>query len=124
MGQIHYFDRNRPARQCRTRSRLSLRVAGIIVCGMADNEQKQWFFYLARCSDGSLYSGIAVDPTRRMEVHNSGKGARYTRSRLPVEMVYSEPLPDQSSALKREAQVRKWSRQKKEALIAGQKAEA
>lgn len=86
---------------------------------MAEPEQKQWFFYLARCSDDSLYSGIAVDPVKRMEVHNAGKGARYTRSRLPVSMVYSEPLPDQSSALKREAAVRKWSRQKKEALIAG-----
>jgi predicted GIY-YIG superfamily endonuclease len=86
---------------------------------MAEPTQKQWFFYLARCSDGSLYSGIAVDPVKRMEVHNAGKGARYTRSRLPVEMVYSEPLPDQSSALKREAVVRKWSRKKKESLIAG-----
>ena len=53
-----------------------------------------------------------------MDVHNAGKGARYTRSRLPVVIVYSEPLPYQSSALKREATVRKWSRQKKEALIA------
>jgi putative endonuclease len=51
-----------------------------------------------------------------MEVHNAGKGARYTRSRLPVEMVYSETLPDQSSALKREAEVRKWSHRKKEEL--------
>ena len=85
---------------------------------MAEPEQKQWFFYLARCADGSLYSGIAVDPVKRMDVHNAGKGARYTRSRLPVVMVYYEPLPDQSSALKREATVRKWSRQKKEALIA------
>lgn len=86
---------------------------------MADSEQKQWFFYLARCSDGSLYSGIAVDPEKRMQIHNAGKGARYTRSRLPVTMVYSEPLPDQSSALKREAIVRKWSRKKKEELVAG-----
>lgn len=86
---------------------------------MAEPDQKQWFFYLARCSDDSLYSGIAVDPVKRMEIHNAGKGARYTRSRLPVSMVYSEPLPDQSSALKREAAVRKWSRKKKEALIAG-----
>jgi len=90
-----------------------------IVCGMAEPAQKQWFFYLARCSDGSSYSGIAVDPVKRMEVHNAGKGARDTRSRLPVAMVYSEPLPDQSSALKREAAVRKWSRKKKGALIAG-----
>lgn len=54
-----------------------------------------------------------------MEVHNEGKGARYTRSRRPVVMVYSERLPDQSSALKREAEVRKWTRTRKEALIAG-----
>jgi putative endonuclease len=64
-----------------------------------------------------LYSGIAVDPIKRMEVHNAGKGSRYTRSRLPVTMVYSETLPDQSSALKREAEVRKWSRKKKEELV-------
>ena len=86
---------------------------------MSQSDQKTWFFYLARCSDGSLYSGIAVDPVKRMEVHNAGKGARYTRSRLPVEMVYSELLPDQSSALKRESEVRKWPRKKKEALITG-----
>lgn len=83
---------------------------------MSETEQKQWHFYLARCSDGSLYSGIAVDPVKRMEVHNAGNGAKYTRSRLPVEMVYSETLPDQSSALKREAEVRKWSHRKKEEL--------
>ena len=91
----------------------------IIVRSMADPSQKQWFFYLARCADGSLYSGIAVDPVKRMEVHNAGKGARYTRSRLPVVMVYSEPQPDQSSALRREAVVRKWARKKKESLITG-----
>lgn len=85
---------------------------------MSETAQKQWHFYLARCSDGSLYAGIAVDPVKRMEVHNAGKGARYTRSRMPIVMVYSETLPDQSSALKREAEVRKWSRKKKEELIA------
>ncbi len=102
-------------------SRLSLPLPDetIIVPDMTKSERKQWFFYLARCADGTLYSGIAVDPVKRMEVHNAGKGARYTRSRLPIVMVYSEPLPDQSSALKREAAVRKWSRQKKEALITG-----
>lgn len=84
---------------------------------MSGTEQKQWHFYLARCSDGSLYAGIAVNPVKRMEVHNAGKGARYTRSRLPVSMVYSETLPDQSSALKREAEVRKLSRKQKEELI-------
>jgi predicted GIY-YIG superfamily endonuclease len=96
-----------------------IRPRNIIVRRMTDSEQKQWFFYLARCSDGSLYSGITVDPEKRMQMHNAGKGARYTRSRLPVTMVYSEPQPDQSSALKREAVVRKWSRKKKEELVAG-----
>ena len=62
--------------------------------------------------------GIAVDPVKNMNVHNSGKDERNARSRLPVTMVYSEPQPDQPSALKREAEVSKWSRQKKEALIA------
>ena len=95
----------------------------MIVSRMADTQQKRWNFYLARCSDGSLCSGIAVDPAKRMEVHNAGKGARYTRSRLPVTMVYmvySEEQPDQSAALKREATVRKWSRDRKEQLISGQ----
>jgi predicted GIY-YIG superfamily endonuclease len=96
-----------------------IRPRNIIVRRMTDSEQKQWFFYLARCSDGSLYSGITVDPEKRMQMHNAGKGARYTRSRLPVTMVYSEPQPDQSSALKREAVVRTWSRKKKEELVAG-----
>ncbi|MDA0284526.1 MAG: GIY-YIG nuclease family protein [Planctomycetota bacterium] len=86
---------------------------------MADTRQKQRNFYLPRCSDGSLYSGIAVDPAKRMEVHNAGKGARYTRNGLPVTMVYSEEQPDQSAAFKREATVRKWIRDRKEQLISG-----
>jgi predicted GIY-YIG superfamily endonuclease len=78
---------------------------------------KSWHFYLARCSDDSLYAGICVDLDARFEKHNSGKGAKYTRSRLPVEMVYSESHPDQSSALKREAEVKKWSRSRKQRLL-------
>lgn len=108
-----------PGKKCRLDLLLLAAGGNIIVRSMAEPEQKQWYFYLARCADGSLYSGIAVDPVKRMEVHNAGKGARYTRSRLPVAMVYSEPHPDQSSALKREAVVRKWARKKKELLIAG-----
>jgi putative endonuclease len=115
--QIDHFDRKRPTQQRRTGIPLPLAAGNIIVLAMSETEQKLWYFYLARCCDGSLYSGIAVDPVKRMEVHNSGKGARYTRSRLPVLMVYSEPQPDQSSALKREAEVRKWSRKKKEELV-------
>lgn len=84
-----------------------------------DESANQWWFYLVRCSDNSLYSGIAVDTDRRVDVHNSGKGARYTRSRRPVTLVYREPHPDRSTALKREAEVKKWTRSKKEHLARG-----
>ena len=73
---------------------------------------------MVRCADGSLYTGIARDPHARVDVHNSGKGAKYTRSRLPVSLVYTEPGDSLSAALKRERQVKPWSRAKKEALIA------
>jgi pyrroline-5-carboxylate reductase len=73
--------------------------------------------YILRCGDGSLYTGFAVDPERRLAVHQSGRGAKYTRSRLPVELVYREELPDKSAALKREAAIKKLSRQQKLQLI-------
>lgn len=82
-------------------------------------EDKPWFFYLARCADGSLYAGVCVDPDQRLAAHNRGRGARYTRSRLPVTFAYQEQLENRSAALRREAQVRKWPRQRKEQLIAG-----
>lgn len=78
---------------------------------------KPWHFYLARCSDNSLYAGICVDLDARFATHNSGKGAKYTRSRLPVELVYSEQLESQSAALKREAEVKRWPRSRKETLL-------
>jgi putative endonuclease len=66
-----------------------------------------------------LYTGYARDPGARVEVHNSGKGAKYTRSRLPVSLVYVEQCESLSAALKRERQLKPWSRAKKEALVAG-----
>ncbi|PYR73199.1 MAG: hypothetical protein DMF87_26375, partial [Acidobacteria bacterium] len=69
--------------------------------------------------DGTLYTGLARDPHERMKVHNSGKGAKYMRSRLPVSLVYVEPCESLSAALRRERQLKPWSRAKKEALIAG-----
>ena len=66
-----------------------------------------WFVYMVRCADGSLYTGIAKDVARRCQQHNDGTASRYTRSRLPVELIYHEAHPGQSSALKREAA---WSR--------------
>ena len=76
-----------------------------------------WFVYMLRCRDGSLYTGYTDNVERRLSVHQSGKGAKYTRSRLPVELAYQEELPDKSAALKREAEIKKLSRQEKELLI-------
>lgn len=77
-----------------------------------------WVVYLLKCSDNSLYCGITNDIDNRLTVHNSGKGAKYTKVRLPVELVYKEKADDRSSASKREYQIKKLSRAKKLLLIA------
>jgi len=76
-----------------------------------------YFVYVVRCADGTLYTGCARDPEERVRVHNAGKGAKYTRSRLPVALAYVEECESLSAALKRERQLKLWSRAKKEALI-------
>lgn len=73
-------------------------------------ETSTWYVYLVRCQDGSLYAGITTDLVSRLRTHNTGKGAAYTRSRLPVELVYWEPAEDRSTALRREAQIKRMSR--------------
>jgi predicted GIY-YIG superfamily endonuclease len=75
-----------------------------------------WTVYLARCADGSYYTGITTDPVRRVAQHNAGSGAAYTRSRLPVTLVYTEPAPNRSAALRREHAIRHLSRREKERL--------
>lgn len=75
------------------------------------------YFYLARCCDDTLYSGYTTNLAEREAAHNTGKGARYTRSRTPVKIVYSEKYDTKSEALKREAEIKKWSRQEKEGLL-------
>lgn len=77
-----------------------------------------WYLYMLRCKDGSLYTGIAVDVAARLEMHRSGKGAKYTRGRGPLELVYTEVCGSHSDALKREIAVKKLTRQEKEDLIA------
>jgi len=77
----------------------------------------RFFVYLLECSDGSYYCGIALDLEKRLKTHNSGKGAKYTRSRLPVRLVFSETLESKSIALKREAEIKRLSRKQKIALI-------
>ena len=76
----------------------------------------QWFVYMVRCADGSLYTGIAKDVARRCQQHNNGTASRYTRSRLPVVLVYQEAQPDQSTALKREAAIKAMDRREKLAM--------
>ena len=75
--------------------------------------------YIVRCADGTLYTGYAVDPRKREKAHNIGRGARYTSGRRPVSLVYSEAFESRSEALRRECQIKRWTRAEKEALIAG-----
>ncbi len=83
----------------------------------ADSSDNTWFVYILRCDDGSLYTGITNDLSRRCEQHNAGTASRYTRSRLPVVLVYQEAQGSQSVALKRELEIKALSRLEKEALI-------
>jgi putative endonuclease len=76
-----------------------------------------WKVYMIRCSDGSLYTGITTDIKRRLKEHNSNEGARYTRGRTPIRLVYLEECSGQSHASKREIEIKKMSRNKKWVLI-------
>jgi len=79
-----------------------------------------YFVYILECNDKSLYTGITKDINKRLEEHNnSPKGAKYTKARRPVKLVYSEPAEDRSSASKREYAIKKLTREKKIALIQG-----
>ena len=77
-----------------------------------------WTVYLLRCGDGTLYTGITDDLPRRLAAHRSGKGAKYTRGRGPLEVAYWEAQPDRSAASKREWAIKQLSRAEKEALAA------
>lgn len=79
--------------------------------------EKVWTVYILRCGDGSLYTGIAVDVQHRLQMHRSGKGAKYTRGRGPLELVYQEVCEDHSHALRREFAIKALSREEKMALI-------
>jgi putative endonuclease len=79
-----------------------------------------WTVYLARCRDGTFYTGVTTDPVRRLAEHNAGCGAAYTRSRLPVTLAYWELVDDRSGALRREHAIRQLTRREKEALAARQ----
>ena len=76
-----------------------------------------FYCYILACADGTYYSGWSTDPERRCRQHNAGRGARYTRSRRPVRLVYVEELPDRASAMRREIRIKRLPRRGKEKLI-------
>ncbi len=75
------------------------------------------YVYIVRCADGTLYTGYARDPVRRTAAHNRGRGAKYTAGRRPVTLEYSEPFGSLSAALRRERELKRWARARKEQLI-------
>lgn len=79
--------------------------------------EKTWKLYMLRCGDGSLYTGIAVDVQARLQAHRSGRGAKYTRGRGPLELVYTEECGTHSAALKREIEIKALTRDEKIRLI-------
>lgn len=77
-----------------------------------------WHVYIVKCADGSLYTGIAKDVEARVLLHNAGQGAKYTRARRPVELVYREPVGDHGDALRREYRIKQMATENKRRLIA------
>lgn len=84
---------------------------------MTGTKKEQWFVYIVLCRDGTLYTGATNDVNKRVEKHNSGKGAKYTRSRGPVVLVYSRQFPTWLQAMREEWRIKRLSRQEKEALL-------
>lgn len=76
-----------------------------------------WYLYILRCRDGTLYTGITTDVDKRFAAHNAGKGAKYTRGRGPLQLLYREQCADHSAALKRELEIKKLTRQEKELFL-------
>lgn len=79
--------------------------------------ENTWYLYILRCKDGTLYTGITTDVEKRFDAHQSGKGAKYTRGRSPLELVYREACGTHSNALKREIAVKRLTREQKQAMI-------
>jgi predicted GIY-YIG superfamily endonuclease len=84
---------------------------------VAEEVDGAWFCYVVECSDGALYVGISNDVVERLEKHNRGFGPRFTRSRRPVELIWSQSFPDIFAARRREIELKGWSRAKKMRLV-------
>jgi len=79
-----------------------------------------WYVYIIRCKDGTLYTGATTDINRRIREHNKRKGARYTRPRSPVKLMFSQRIANRSKALKREIEIKSFTRKRKLKLIKGE----
>ncbi len=77
------------------------------------------FVYIVQCADGTFYTGWAMDVLARVKIHNDGRGAKYTQTRRPVLLVYSETWPSRAEAMRRERQIKRWPRARKLALFRG-----
>jgi predicted GIY-YIG superfamily endonuclease len=88
-----------------------------MIQGMKNRGRKEWTVYILRCGDGSLYTGIAKDVQARLKQHSEGRGAAYTRTRLPIALLYQQTCLTHSQALIREAQIKAMPRSKKDAII-------
>jgi predicted GIY-YIG superfamily endonuclease len=91
-----------------------------MIQGMKKRGRKDWTLYILRCGDGSLYTGIAKDVSARVRQHSEGRGATYTRTRLPVKLLYQQGGLTHSAALIREAQIKAMPRSRKEEIISNQ----
>lgn len=83
----------------------------MVILSMSERSDHEiYYVYIMECSDGSLYTGITNDTEKRLKIHNQGKGAKYTRGRLPVKIVYREEVGSKGDALRREAEIKKLER--------------
>ncbi len=84
-----------------------------------NKDEEVYYIYMLECADGSLYTGITNDPDKRITSHNNGKASKYTRSRLPVKMVYKEEVLGKGKALSREKEIKKQTRAEKLKMLKG-----
>ena len=82
-------------------------------------QKRRYYTYMVRCSDGSYYTGYTTDLGKRVASHNAGSGAKYTKSRRPVQLIYSETYETKHDAMSREAKIKQLSHREKEQLITG-----
>ncbi|MDH5628178.1 MAG: GIY-YIG nuclease family protein [Candidatus Krumholzibacteria bacterium] len=87
----------------------------------ATKTESAWFVYILRCADRTLYTGVTNDTDKRVADHNAGRGARYTRARLPVRLVYVEQVEDRGAALRRENEIKRLRAADKRALVGREK---